>query len=52
MLKTVKQAKKDKNISKYGVDQNGRITVKVKATSKWVEVSSSLDLESSITSTK
>ena len=46
--KTVRQAKKDKKISKYGVDQNGRTTVKVKANSKWDVITSNSDLEKSI----
>ena len=48
LSKVVRKAKHDKKIIKYGVDQNGRITVKVKASSKWEEVASSSDLEKAV----
>ena len=34
LVAAVKEARKARVISKYGIDQNGRITVKVKAASK------------------
>ena len=37
--KAVRQAKFDKKLLKYWIDQNGKITVKLKSESKWVEVS-------------
>ena len=49
LLSLVRKAKKDKKISKYGVDQNGKVTLKVKATSRWEEVTSSSDLDMAIT---
>ena len=48
LVKVARQAKVDKKIKKYGVDQNGRLTIKVKPSSRWEEVSSSKDLENII----
>jgi len=45
LVKAAKVAKKDRKIKKYGVDQNGRLTVKVSASSKFEEVSSLAGLE-------
>ena len=49
LLKSVRQAKIENKIKKYGVDQNGRLTVKVKSTARWEEVSSVSALQSAIT---
>ena len=48
LSKVVRKAKVDKKIVKYGVDQNGRFTIKVKANSKWEEISFTQDLEKAI----
>ena len=40
LAKEVRKAKYDKGIVKYGTDQNGKITVKVKDFSPWAEVTS------------
>ena len=40
LAKEVRKAKYSKDIVKYGTDQNGKITVKVKIFSPWVEVTS------------
>ena len=40
LAKEVRKAKYSKDIVKYGTDQNGRITVRVNATSPWMEVTS------------
>ena len=40
LAKKVREAKFSKGIIKYGTDQNGRITVRVNATSPWMEVTS------------
>ena len=40
LAKEVRKAKFNKGIVKYGTDQNGRITVKVKVFSPWAEVTS------------
>ena len=51
LVSAVKDARKAKTISKYGIDQNGRVTVKVRSTSKqWKEVATRSELESLITS--
>ena len=50
LVQVVRQAKKDNKVKKYGVDQNGRLTVKVKPSSKWEEVKSSSHLQNIITS--
>ena len=50
LAKAVRQAKLDKKLLKYGTDQNGRITVRVKTDSKWEEVSSLNELEKLISS--
>ena len=46
LTKVVRDSKKSRRISKYGVDQNGRITVKVTPDSAWVEVTSEEQLTS------
>ena len=43
LCKVVRKAKFEQKIKKYGVDQNGRLTIKVKASSRWEEVSKDLD---------
>ena len=45
LVKKVRTAKFEKNIHKYGTDQNGRITLRVKNDSNWIEVSTDADLK-------
>jgi hypothetical protein len=44
LVKEVRQRKKDGTIKKYGVDQNGRVTIKVKIDSKFQEVTDAKSL--------
>ncbi len=50
MLREVRKAKADRKVMKYGTDQNGRITVRVRQNSPWVEVASVEQLEEYIAS--
>ena len=51
LVSAVRDARKAKTISKYGIDQNGRVSVKVRSTSKqWKEVATRSELDSLITS--
>jgi hypothetical protein len=45
LMQLARKAKVDKRIVKYGADQNGRITVKVKVDSRFEEVTCGLDLQ-------
>ena len=45
VLKAVGEAKRSRKITKYGTDQNGRITIRVSPTSSWQEVTSTEELE-------
>ena len=45
LSREVRKAKSSKSIMKYGTDQNGRITVRVKSNSPWVAVTSVSDLQ-------
>ena len=49
LSREVRKAKSSKSIMKYGTDQNGRITVRVKSNSPWVAVTSVSDLLKYIT---
>ena len=48
LSKEVRKAKSEKKIVKYGTDQNGNITIRVKTTSPWVAVNCSADLHNYI----
>ena len=52
LCKEVRTARKNRKIAKFGVDQNGRITVKVNSSSKWVEVTSSSVLDTVVSNEK
>jgi hypothetical protein len=44
LMKNIKQAKRDMKLIKYGADQNGRVTVKVRVNTMFEEVKSEADL--------
>ena len=48
LLKVVRKAKSDRKLQKYGTDQNGNITIRVKAGAPWVHIKSVSELEKSL----
>ena len=50
LVKEVKKAKATKSVHKYGTDQNGRLTVRIKNDSPWVEVTSLEELQGFVNS--